>query len=377
MMVHLEGHIVDSIYDNILISYVALISRRTRGTSELTPFALNSWNNSLSPSLPCLAVPSPYSSKSPEPFTYTFSDSNIYLAQIDVAKAAKAARILLGREDAKAKKGEQKDRLSPPEWWGRESTPNTPGIAGGGHHRLTWFGGSGSTTPEDGEGGGEHGGGRFAGLVMQLVEKAREEKARLALGMGGTQGRDVSTSPSGAAGVSTSPHGQVAASLDTPGEAPTQVPASYTEGRASVADSGVELQSKKSDKSVADARRAAEQHEMQDLRANGVTSQDFEENGLVEGHEKEALKLDTGGTATPSLFLSAGSECSPLIADRHETCHSFAGRRTSRLRGRRQSARTDNQEEGATDDGRTRQWSDNSHFAHFARVSSVALERNV
>ncbi|GAA5844297.1 hypothetical protein JCM3766R1_002902 [Sporobolomyces carnicolor] len=279
MMVHLEGHIVDSIYDNILIS----------------------WNNSLSPSLPCLAVPSPYSSKSPEPFTYTFSDSNIYLAQIDVAKAAKAARILLGREDAKAKKGEQKDRLSPPEWWGRESTPNTPGIAGGGHHRLTWFGGSGSTTPEDGEGGGEHGGGRFAGLVMQLVEKAREEKARLALGMGGTQGRDVSTSPSGAAGVSTSPHGQVAASLDTPGEAPTQVPASYTEGCASVADSGVELQSKKSDKSVADARRAAEQHEMQDLRANGVTSQDFEENGLVERHEKEALKLDTGDTKPATI----------------------------------------------------------------------------
>ncbi|GAA5893943.1 uncharacterized protein JCM6883_003679 [Sporobolomyces salmoneus] len=268
MMIHLEGHIVDSIYDNILIS----------------------WNNSLSPSLPCLAAPSPYSSLAPEPFIYTFSDSNIYLAQIDVAKAAKAARILLGREDAKAKKGEQKDRLSPPEWWRREST-TTPGIGGGGgggHHLLTWFGGSGSTTPEeDGEGGGEHGGGRFAGLVMQLVEKAREEKARLALGMAGGQGRDVSMSPSGAAGVSTVPHGQVVTSLATPGDVPTEVPASYLEGRSSVADSGVELNSKKSDKSVGDARRAAEQHEMQQLQSNGVTSQDFDTT------EAKALKLDT------------------------------------------------------------------------------------
>ncbi|GAA6008146.1 hypothetical protein JCM11491_001901 [Sporobolomyces phaffii] len=283
MMIHLEGHIVDSIYDNILIS----------------------WNNVLSPSLPCLAAPSPYSALAPKPFVYTFSDSNIYLAQIDVAKAAKAARILLSREDAKAKKGEQKDRLSPPEWWGRESSPNTPGVVGaGGHHRLNWFGGSGSTTPEEGGEGGEQGGGRFAGLVMQLVEKAREEKARLALGMGvNNPNRDVSLSPSAAAGVSTTPHGQAVTSLATPGDAPTELPASYAEGRPSVADSGVELQSKKSDKSVGDSGRAAamaEQLELQDLRAHGVNSQDFGQAGGRKSEKKEQLQVDTSAAATTS-----------------------------------------------------------------------------
>ncbi|GAA6064331.1 hypothetical protein JCM10212_003576 [Sporobolomyces blumeae] len=247
MMIHLEGHVVDSIYDNILIS----------------------WHNSLVPALPCLAEPSPYSKSAPTQFEYTFSDQNQYLAQIDVAKAAKAARILLGREDAKAKKGEQQDRLSPPEWWARDSTPNTPGT-GVPHNRLGWFGASGTTTPEEGE-GGEGSGGRFAGLVMQLVEKAREEKARLALGMGAqnSQGspaplpHDKSTMPSSAAGISTSPHGQVTSSLATPGEAPTEVPASVLEG-SSVADSGVDLHSKKSEKSVAGEQQA------------GVAARDFE-----------------------------------------------------------------------------------------------------
>lgn len=134
---------------------------------------------------------------------------------------------------------------------------------------------------------------------MQLVEKAREERARLALGMGGNQARDVSLSPSAAAGVSAVPHGQAVSSLATPGEAPTELPASYTEGRASVADSGVELQSKKSDKSVGDARRAAEQLEMQDLQANGVTSQDFEAPETDKNDKKENLTIDTRGENFP------------------------------------------------------------------------------
>jgi len=251
----------------------------------------------LTPSLPCLAAPSPYSTRAPSPFEYTFADSNIYLAQIDVAKAAKAARILLNREDAKAQKGEQRDRLSPPEWWGRESSPNTPGV-GLGHHRMAWFGGSGATTPEEGEGGNEHGGGKFAGLVMQLVDKAREERARLALGMGGqqasTQNRDISMSPSAATGVSTAPHGQTSATLATPGEAPTELPASYAEGRASVADSGIDLHSKKSDKSVAGEERAvAEQLEMRELQAQGVASQDFGGDSASKSGKIEDLRVNT------------------------------------------------------------------------------------
>ncbi|GAA5925237.1 uncharacterized protein JCM15063_004964 [Sporobolomyces koalae] len=280
MMIHLEGHIVDSIYDNILIS----------------------WNNVLTPSLPCLAEPSPYSPLAPKPFAYTFSDANAYLAQIDVAKAAKAARILLGREDAKAKKGEQKDRLSPPEWWGRDSTPNTPG-APPGPHRLAWFGGgTGTTTPEEGE--GEHGGGRFASLVMQLVEKAREEKG-LALGLGGQQPapssqRESVTLPSAAAGISTSPHGQAVRSLDTPTDAPTEVPASYLEGRSSVADSGVELHSKKSDKSVAGE---ATNSESQNLQARGVTSRDFEQPKS----ERAPLQLNIDNSAHQAAAPEASS----------------------------------------------------------------------
>jgi hypothetical protein len=103
-------------------------------------------------------------------------------------------------------------------------------------------------------------------------------------------------SPSAAAGVSSTPHGQAVTSLATPGEAPTELPASDTEGRASVADSGVELQSKKSDKSVGDARRAAEQLEMQELQSNGVTPQDFEKVGMDQGGaKKEYLKIETRG----------------------------------------------------------------------------------
>ncbi|TNY24646.1 hypothetical protein DMC30DRAFT_345314 [Rhodotorula diobovata] len=83
MMVHLEGPVVDSIYDNMLIS----------------------WDESLSPTFPCLTEPSPTSH--PSLFPYLFTDSNPYLANIDVAKAARAARILLSQQADEAKKGEQ------------------------------------------------------------------------------------------------------------------------------------------------------------------------------------------------------------------------------------------------------------------------------
>lgn len=163
---------------------------------------------------------------------------------------------------------------------------------------MAWFGGSGATTPEEGEGGNEHGGGKFAGLVMQLVDKAREERARLALGMGGqqasTQNRDISMSPSAATGVSTAPHGQTSATLATPGEAPTELPVSYTEGRASVADSGIDLHSKKSDKSVAGEERAvAEQLEIRELQAQGVASQDFGGESTSKSGKIEDLRVNT------------------------------------------------------------------------------------
>ncbi|CEQ39639.1 SPOSA6832_01187, partial [Sporobolomyces salmonicolor] len=249
MMVHLEGPIVDSIYDNILIS----------------------WHNALSPSLPCLAVPSPYSPLAPLPFAYTFSDSNRYLAQIDVAKAAKAARILLSRQDEKAKKGEQMESLSPPEWWRRDSTPAPPGAHP--HHRG-WslnLGGGGSGGAAAGGGGGEDGehGGKFANLVMQLVEKAREEKARVALGMTGMSVRS-------GLNLGTRENTETAGASDGPGPSPLGASepmqaASYEgEGRTSMADSGVEMGSKRSEK--AHLLEKAFQEEPAEIPSKGTAS---------------------------------------------------------------------------------------------------------
>ncbi|BGP16314.1 hypothetical protein JCM10213_006470 [Rhodosporidiobolus nylandii] len=208
MMVHLEGPVVDSIYDNILIS----------------------WDEKLVPALPCLLDPSP--SSHPDLFPYTFTDHNAYLANIDVAKAAKAARILLSRQDKAAKEGGQTESLSPPEWWRRDSTnphgflqtrPSTASAAGGDGHA-------------DGDG-------KFANLVMQLVEKAREEKARLALGMSslGERGLSGVFAPSEHAAGGTASGRQ-----STSGTRPLIPPVGQGQGqtdeaRTSVADSGVEV----------------------------------------------------------------------------------------------------------------------------------------
>lgn len=207
MMVHLEGAIVDSLYDNMLISF----------------------DEPLKPSLPCLVEPSP--STHPHLFPFTFADANPYLADIDVAKAAKAARILLKRQDSQAEKGEQTQSLSPPEWWRRDSASPSPWPFGAlSHHHPNHL----HTTPRIARTEtDEHEGGRFAALVMQLVEKAREEKARLALGLGSarqsTDGPNAgSTYPPVAA------NGLASHSPSGPSEGP----------RSSVADSGVELTSK-------------------------------------------------------------------------------------------------------------------------------------
>lgn len=195
MMIHLEGPVVDSIYDNMLIS----------------------WNEPFSPSLPLLNAPSPTSH--PKLFPYSFSDLNPFLANIDVAKAAKAARILLKRQDERAKAGEQNTSLSPPDWWRRESVQ--PG-----------------TTPT-GEGSGEAEGGKLAGLVMHLVEKAREEKARLALGME----RGLSGILPGHEGEGQQRSGALSSRPSTSGARPAAISsttAPVPAGRTSIADSGFE-----------------------------------------------------------------------------------------------------------------------------------------
>ncbi|GAA6049780.1 hypothetical protein JCM3770_002157 [Rhodotorula araucariae] len=218
MMVHLEGPVVDSLYDNMLIS----------------------WHESLSPTLPCLTAPSPTSD--PTLFPYTFTDSNPYLANIDVAKAAKAARILLNRQDDEAKKGAQSASLAPPEWWRRESAPHTPhawpfaGLGLGGHAHP-------QQQPSDGTAAagatGEGGDGKFAALVTQLVEKAREEKARLALGMSSMMdGHRHASAPATGTAVPGPALGTAA---------PGAASAGAAENGESLADSGVEVSSKRSD----------------------------------------------------------------------------------------------------------------------------------
>lgn len=79
---HLEGPVVDSLYDVLLLS----------------------WHETFTPVLPCLTTPSLYSPSPTSPASipaglpYTFNDSNPFLAKIDIIKAAKAARKLLMRE---------------------------------------------------------------------------------------------------------------------------------------------------------------------------------------------------------------------------------------------------------------------------------------
>ncbi|GAA5921825.1 hypothetical protein JCM3775_001843 [Rhodotorula graminis] len=209
MMVHLEGPVVDSLYDNMLIS----------------------WDESLSPTLPCLTEPSPTSH--PDLFPYTFTDANPYLANIDVAKAAKAARMLLSRQAAEAQKGEQQASLAPPEWWRRESAvghAHSPGLRPFSAHGLSGH----PQAHAGGTSGDAHGGeGKFAALVAQLVEKAREEKARLALGMSSIMGEGQRH-----------PHGgEGAAAAPAVGAAPPHV----VENGESLADSGFDGRSKRSE----------------------------------------------------------------------------------------------------------------------------------
>lgn len=217
-MVHLEGPIVDSLYDNMLISF----------------------DEPLKPTLPCLVEPSP--STHPHLFPYTFTDANPYLADIDVAKAARAARMLLQRQDSQAEKGEYTRSLDPPEWWRRDSASPSPwsfGVLSHYHPSSNLHTGPQQprairADPDEPEGG------RFAALVTQLVEKAREEKARLALGMSNVIGGAEHTSPPTAAagtGAAGSPPQPLAVGSS---------PASHgtDAARSSVADSGVEMSSK-------------------------------------------------------------------------------------------------------------------------------------
>lgn len=157
MMIHLEGPVVDSIYDTLLLS----------------------WWESFSPVPPTIAERSHYRNTDKEP-VYTFSDSNAYLAQIDVLKAAKAARLLLNKQNAKARQVDEEHHQhregAVPLWWRR------PSQGEGGAASFLWRRPSQPAGhAEEGEGGSRpHGPGRFASLVTTLIEKAREEKAKLA-----------------------------------------------------------------------------------------------------------------------------------------------------------------------------------------------------
>lgn len=157
MMIHLEGPVVDSVYDTLLLS----------------------WHESFSPVPPTISERSHYRNTDKPP-TYNFSDSNPFLAQIDVLKAAKAARLLLSKQNVKAAEIEEDNHQqhregAVPLWWRRPSQGE--GLTASLWRRPSQPGGQG----DDGEAVSRPGGpGRFASLVTTLVEKAREEKARLA-----------------------------------------------------------------------------------------------------------------------------------------------------------------------------------------------------
>ncbi|SCZ88120.1 BZ3500_MvSof-1268-A1-R1_Chr2-1g04202 [Microbotryum saponariae] len=129
MMVHLEGPIVDSMYDCLLLS----------------------WHAKLDPPLPCLESPSPNSDPS-RPWHYTFADENPYLEHIDIAKAAKAARKLLAQQ---VKHSDVLSSTAPPQWW-QTDRPHEFESRTAAHQPL----------------------GGFAHLVNTLIERAREEAAK-------------------------------------------------------------------------------------------------------------------------------------------------------------------------------------------------------
>lgn len=76
LMTHLEGPIVDTFYDS----------------------ALYSWYNTMTPPLPCLADPYQPPRNSDGEVCYLFKDYNPYFRDIEVLKAARAARAMLRRQ---------------------------------------------------------------------------------------------------------------------------------------------------------------------------------------------------------------------------------------------------------------------------------------
>jgi hypothetical protein len=75
-MSHLEGPIVDAFYE----------------------IALHSWYNRLTPLLPCMSEPYQPPRDSSGRIGYLFSDHNPYLDDIEILKAARAARMLLRQQ---------------------------------------------------------------------------------------------------------------------------------------------------------------------------------------------------------------------------------------------------------------------------------------
>ncbi|KAK4054425.1 hypothetical protein OIV83_000919 [Microbotryomycetes sp. JL201] len=137
MMVHLEGPIVDSLYDNLLLS----------------------WDRKFIPKLPCLQEPSPYADPE-KPFGYTFQDANPWLANIDIAQAAKAARILLARQREAEQSGQVDNKqTSRPQWWQYENWDWDWDIEDQAAHR-----------PRNPDG--------FASMVQQFIERTKEEAAK-------------------------------------------------------------------------------------------------------------------------------------------------------------------------------------------------------
>ncbi|ORX35632.1 hypothetical protein BD324DRAFT_630908 [Kockovaella imperatae] len=76
LMTHLEGPVVDAFYE----------------------IALHSWYNKLDPPLPCMSTPFQPPRDSQGKVHYLFADHNPYFDDIEILKAAKAARLLLRRQ---------------------------------------------------------------------------------------------------------------------------------------------------------------------------------------------------------------------------------------------------------------------------------------
>jgi hypothetical protein len=82
MMVHLEGDVVDSIYETFLLS----------------------WSTRFRPPLPCMSSPA----SKVERKEFLFSDRNPYLQGIELTKAAKAARAMLRAENEETQPEEER-----------------------------------------------------------------------------------------------------------------------------------------------------------------------------------------------------------------------------------------------------------------------------